>query len=194
MEAIRDGLNRAYGCTEDRHLVRRYLSSLFFVFVGMAFLLVIAALGIAVPIWIDILHRYFPEPRFEPGFLEMSRQAALVIVTAAMLLAFHLFLPARRGSLKLVSGGILLTLFAWWMAGKAFGFYITRFANYGATYAGLAGIVMLMFFLYIQAVIFLYGAEVNRSIADYRGNAHGRKEGERARAKGESAAGKRPGE
>ena len=42
-----------------------------------------------------------------------------------------------------------------------------------------------MFFLYIQAVIFLYGAEVNRSIADYRGNAHGRKEGERARAKGQ---------
>ena len=31
----------------------------------------------------------------------MSRQAALVIVTAAMLLAFHLFLPARRGSLEL---------------------------------------------------------------------------------------------
>ena len=42
-----------------------------------------------------------------------------------------------------------------------------------------------MFFLYIQALIFLYGAEVNRSIADFRGNAHGRKEGERARAKGQ---------
>ena len=66
VEAIRDGLNRAYGCTEDRHLVRRYLSSLLFVFVGMAFLLVIAALAIALPIWIDILHRYFPESRFQP--------------------------------------------------------------------------------------------------------------------------------
>jgi membrane protein len=183
VEAIRDGLNRAYGCTEDRHMIRRYLSSLFFVFVGMAFLLVIAALGIALPILIDLLHRYFPEPQFETGFLEMSRQAALVVVTAAMLLAFHVFLPARRGSLKLVSGGILLTLVAWWLAGKAFGFYITRFANYGATYAGLAGIVVLMFFLYIQAVIFLYGAEVNRSIADYRGNAHGPREDERARQK-----------
>ena len=51
-----------------------------------------------------------------------------------------------------------------------------KFANYSATYAGLAGIVILMFFLYIQALIFLYGAEVNRSIADFRGAALCRKE------------------
>jgi uncharacterized BrkB/YihY/UPF0761 family membrane protein len=36
-----------------------------------------------------------------------------------------------------------------------------------------------MFFLYIQALIFLYGAEVNRSIADYRGTALCRSESER---------------
>jgi uncharacterized BrkB/YihY/UPF0761 family membrane protein len=35
--------------------------------------------------------------------------------------------------------------------------------------------VILMFFLYIQSLIFLYGAEVNRSIADYRGDALCRK-------------------
>ena len=29
---------------------------------------------------------------------------------------------------------------------------------------------ILMFFLYIQALIFLYGAELNRSIADFRGS------------------------
>jgi membrane protein len=75
-----------------------------------------------------------------------------------------------------VLGGVFLTLVAWWMAGKAFGFYISQFANYSATYAGLAGIVVLMFFLYIQSVIFLYGAEVNRSIADYRGKSLCRKD------------------
>jgi membrane protein len=176
VEAIRDGLNRAYGCSEDRHLFRRYASSLFFVIVGMAFLLIVAALGIAVPIGLEFLHRYFPEMSFEVRLLEIGRQALLILVTAAMLLAFHLLLPARRRSFRSVAGGVLLTLVAWWLAGKAFGFYISTFANYSATYAGLAGIVILMFFLYIQSLIFLYGAEINRSIADYFGSALCRKE------------------
>jgi membrane protein len=169
VEAIRDGLNRAYGCAEDRHLVRRYLSSLFFVFVGMAFLLVVAALGIAAPILIEFVDRYVPGPEFQIGWLETGREALLVVVTAATLFAFHLLLPARRRRFRSVAGGVLLTLVAWWLAAKIFGLYITGVANYSTTYAGLAGIVILMFFLYIQALIFLYGAEVNRSIADFRG-------------------------
>ena len=170
VEAVRDGLNRAYGCTEDRHLIRRYLSSLFFVFVGMAFLLVTAALGIAVPIIFAVIDRYLPGPEFQTGWIETAREAILVVVTLAMLFAFHLLLPAKRRSIGSVVGGVFLTLVAWWLSGKLFGLYITEIANYTATYAGLAGIVILMFFLYIQALIFLYGAEVNRSIADARGD------------------------
>jgi membrane protein len=171
VEAIRDGLNRAYGCVEDRHVLRRYLSSLFFVFVGMAFLLVIATLGVVIPVWLDMLHRFFPETELELRFLETGSEALLVGTTAAMLFALHLFLPARRRRVASVVGGVLLTLATWWLAAKGFGLYISEIANYSATYAGLAGIVVLMFFLFIQALIFLYGAEVNRSIADYRGTA-----------------------
>jgi membrane protein len=177
VEAVRDGLNRAYGCVEDRHLVRRYLSSLFFVLVAMAFLLAVAALGVAAPIWLEIVHRYFPEAGFDVRSLETWREALLVALTGATLLSLHMFLPARRSRIVSIAVGILLTLVAWWLAGKLFGLYITEIANYSATYAGLAGIVVLMFFLYIQALIFLYGAEVNRSIADYRGNSLCRKEG-----------------
>lgn len=171
MEAVRDGLNRAYGCVEDRHLVRRYLSSLLFVFVGMAFLLVAAGLGIAAPIMIEFVDRYVPGPEFQLRWLETIREAVLVAITGITLLALHLFLPARRGSVRGIAGGVALTLFAWWLAAKVFGLYITEIANYTTTYAGLAGIVILMFFLYIQSLIFLYGAEVNRSIADFRGAA-----------------------
>jgi membrane protein len=171
VEAIRDGLNRAYGCTEDRHMVRRYLSSVFFVFVGTIFLVIAAALGIAVPIVVGIVDRYVPGPPLDFGRIETLREFALVVVTLGMLFAFHLFLPAKRRSLGSVVGGLFLTLVGWWLAGKVFGLYITKIANYTATYAGLAGFVILMFFLYIQALIFLYGAEVNRSIADFRGEA-----------------------
>lgn len=176
VEAIRDGLNRAYGCSEDRHLIRRYLSSLAFVFVAMAFLVTTAALGVALPIAIGLLDRYVPGPPLETQWIETGREAALVLIALAMLLALHLLLPAKRRRFSSVLGGVFLTLVLWWLAGKLFGLYISEIANYSATYAGLAGIVILMFFLYIQSVIFLYGAEMNRSIADYRGEATCRRE------------------
>ncbi len=177
VEAIRDGLNRAYGCVEDRHLLRRYLSSLLFVFVGMLFLLTVATLGVVVPIWLDMLDRFFLQPDFELGFLETGREVLLVLATTAVLFAFHLFLPARRRRFSSVVAGVLVTLVAWWLSAKAFGLYISEIANYSAIYAGLAGVVVLMFFLYIQALIFLYGAELNRSIADHRGQPLCRVEG-----------------
>lgn len=171
VECIRDGLNRAYGCTEDRHLVRRYVSSVLFVVAGIAFVLTAAALGIAVPVAFELVDRFVPGPeiRFQIGWLESVREVLLVIVTLAMLFSFHLFLPAKRRRIGSVAGGVFLTMIGWWLAGKIFGLYISKIANYGATYAGLAGIVILLFFLYIQSLIFLYGAEVNRSIADFRG-------------------------
>ena len=105
---------------------------------------------------------------------------ALLVVGGARDAARAPPLPAGAAAahLKSVIGGVLFTLVGWWLAGKVFGLYIGKIANYGATYAGLAGIVVLMFFLYIQALIFLYGAELNRSIADFRGEALAGKDGE----------------
>ena len=169
VEAVRDGLNRAYGCPEDRPMWKRYISSLIFVFMSMAFIIAVAALGVAVPIWIRIINSYIPGPAPNFGWLEFGRQAALVIVLAFMIGSIHLFLPARKRRVKNVAWGAALTLVTWWIAGRIFGFYISQIADYSTTYAGLAGIVALMFFLYIQSIIFLFGAEVNRSIADLRG-------------------------
>jgi membrane protein len=168
VEAIRDGLNRAYRCTEERGILRRYAGSLAFVFVAMVFLLVVSALGLGMPVLLDLAHRYWRQYAFEVRLLETAREALLVLVTAAMLYAMHRILPARRRRSLEIGWGILVTLAGWWLAAKLFGLYISRIANYSATYAGLAGIVTLMFFLYIQALIFVYGAEFNRAVADHR--------------------------
>lgn len=177
VEAVRHGLNRAYGCPEGRHPLRLYLSSLLFVFLAILFLLLVAGLGIVMPIGLDVLHRYFPETRLELQFLEVAREALLVLITTAMLFALHYFLPAVRRHFKEVVIGVFITLVGWWLSAKIFSVYISSVANYSATYAGLAGIVVLMFFLYIQAVVFLFGAEVNRAIIDLRSDSRRPREG-----------------
>jgi membrane protein len=50
----------------------------------------------------------------------------------------------------------------------AFARYLENFANYTATYAGLASLVAAIFYLYLMAVILIGGGEFNAAIAALR--------------------------
>ncbi|MYZ48644.1 YihY/virulence factor BrkB family protein [Propylenella binzhouense] len=169
VEAVRDGLNRAYRCAEDRGPIRRYGSDLLFVFIGMFFVLAMASLGIVVPVWLRYLEASVLDVHFELGLLRIAREALIVIIMGVTLALVHLVLPARKRRVKSVATGALVTLVGWWICGRLFGMYLSQIANYSATYAGLGGTVALMFFLYIQALIFIFGAELNRSISEFHG-------------------------
>jgi membrane protein len=49
-----------------------------------------------------------------------------------------------------------------------FAIYLKSFANYAATYAGLAGVVTAIFFLYVVAVLMIFGAEFNAALGRLR--------------------------
>jgi membrane protein len=174
VEAMRDGLNRAYGCVDNRNFLIKRLASLVFVFIGIAFLIAVAALSIVAPLAIQFAAAEVPGAEvvnvdWYPALLEGARQVLLVAVLIFMLGSFHLFLPARKRHIKSVAPGVLATLFLWWLAGIVFGFYLNRLADFSAVYAGLGGVIAFMFFLYIVTLIFQFGAELNRAIAERRG-------------------------
>ncbi len=80
----------------------------------------------------------------------------------------HLYLPAGRRRFLDVAPGIVLTMLAWAAGAYGFGYYISTFANYAATYAGLASIMIALVFLYMTGVIFIIGAEINAALLKYR--------------------------
>ncbi|WP_026379983.1 YihY/virulence factor BrkB family protein [Afifella pfennigii] len=166
VEAVREALNKAYRCADERHFLERYGGSLVFVFLGMVFLIVVSALAVALPIWLAVVRAWFPNQGFYQEMIVLGGRVLLFLVMVAMLTAVHVFLPANHRRVRVMAAGVILTVALWWISGRIFSLYIGAFANYAATYAGLGGIVALMFFLYIQALIFQYGAELNRAIDD----------------------------
>jgi membrane protein len=89
--------------------------------------------------------------------------ATLAIVVA--LVVAHKWLPAGRRRFREIAAGIIVTLVMWLVAGFLFGRYLADYAfTYRTYYAGLAGAMIALVFLYLTALIFMYGGELNSAI------------------------------
>ena len=72
----------------------------------------------------------------------------------------------RNGQFRVIAPGLALTLVASLALGVGFGAYLARYASsYISMYAGLASIVIAIVFLQMLAAIFIYGAELNQTVA-----------------------------
>lgn len=170
VEATRVGLNRAYRQPETRSFLYRRAQSLVFVLVGAVALLTIAFALVLAPIGWSLLMNYLPAfAPFEATFL-MWRYALAVLVLAVALMAAHVFLPNRKVALHQCLPGIGLTLSFWILGASAYSIYLQNLNLYAATYAGLAGLMIAIIFLYIIALILILGAEINASIIRLQGN------------------------
>ena len=60
-----------------------------------------------------------------------------------------------------VSVGAAVSTVVWLVASLGFSLYVDNFGSYGKTYGALAGVVVLMLWLWISAYVVLLGAEIN---------------------------------
>ncbi|MEM7320386.1 MAG: YhjD/YihY/BrkB family envelope integrity protein, partial [Pseudomonadota bacterium] len=131
-------------------------------------LMILAALEVVIPIYTKLVTDVIPGQT--PDWLSVDRLSWIFIVAmpAGGIMACHVLLPARRHSLGQILPGVVLTLALWTAAGWGFSIYIGKFASYSATYAGLAGAMAALIFLYLNAAILILGAEFNGALIDLR--------------------------
>lgn len=164
VDGVRVGLNRAYDIRETRSTFVVYALEVLTVIAAGLVLVVVGYLLVLAPRAGSLLHQLVP--RFESasitfGIIRYPASAAILI--AALFLA-HIFLPARRLRFSNMWPGVLFTVAAWIALGAAFSSYLSRFANYASYYAGLAGIVAGLYFVYLAALVLIFGGELNRAI------------------------------
>lgn len=170
IESLRIGLNRAYGVPETRAWWLLRLESIAYVIFGAAALLALSFLVVLYPLmWATVIQYANWIERYGYIALEFGRLAAAAFVLIVALLIAHWWLPAGRRSFATIWPGIVVTLLLWLGAGIAFGRYLASFAYaYVTYYAGLASVMAALVFLYLVAIIFIFGAELNASITRAR--------------------------
>jgi membrane protein len=169
IESLRIGLNRAYGLREERSFWLLRLESIGYVLVSAIALLALAFLVVLWPLMFKAAAAYAPWIEPLQPHLNFARFVIGGMVLAVALFILHMWLPAGRRRLGGVWPGIAATLVLWLACGFAFGHYLADFAQtYVTYYAGLASAMIALVFLYYSAWIFVYGGELNATIARVR--------------------------
>jgi membrane protein len=79
-----------------------------------------------------------------------------------MFLLIYRFLPARRVPWRIALASALFTSVVFELLKSAFAWYVAYVANYRTTYGYFASLVVLMFWIYYSAVVFVLGGEVGQ--------------------------------
>jgi len=168
VEALRISLNRAYRVYDPRRWYVTRSISLCYVLAAVLALVALSTFLVAAPLAVRFAGKWVS---WAQDFMIIVNSWSLWgagITVLISLFVVHLWLPAGKRSFLDVLPGIILTIIAWLAGAYIFAYYLSAFANYAATYAGLASIMIALVFLYMTGVIFMLGAEFNAALMKYR--------------------------
>lgn len=151
-------INTAYDEDEDRGFIKRKLLALGLTLAAIVFLLVVITLVAVAPAVLDALVSSGPIR----WLLEAARWVLLLLLIMTALAVLYRASPDRDApKMRWVSVGAGIATLLWIAASVGFSFYVDNFSSYGKTYGALAGVVVLMLWLWISAYAVLLGAEIN---------------------------------
>jgi membrane protein len=168
MISLMEGFDAIYQISEDRSFLRQR---------GVALLLVLIAV---IPVWsasalivfgtrverawISWL-RLSPDGADLSGWVLLAGQTlryglavgAVVLVTGLV----YYFAPNRKQTLRMVFPGAALATLLWLVATAAFAWYVRHVVNYNVLYGSVGAGLALLLWMYVLAVINLFGCEFN---------------------------------
>ena len=151
-------INVAYDEEETRGFVKRKALSLGFTFGAILFAAVSIALIAGAPAFLDA---FFPSGAIY-WVLQVARWVGLAVAVSVALAVLYRYAPDRDNPrFAWVSTGATIATVIWLAASVGFSVYVDHFGSYGKTYGALAGVAVLMLWLWITAYIVLLGAEIN---------------------------------
>lgn len=161
MDSLIKSLNISYKVTENRPLlIARGMSILMTIL-----LILILIIALALPVFGEQLGLLiFSFLGLEEGFLALWSSIRFTIPTIITFVAcaiIYWLAPNVKMNILSVLGGAAFAAIGWLLTSYLFSIYISNFGNFSATYGSIGGVIILMLWLYISAMLLIIGGQIN---------------------------------
>lgn len=168
LESLRHAMNHAYKVPDPPHFLTGRLHSILLTVASALAILVVTVALVGWPVAQEIVAWLSERTVFEHNLYALARYVLGVGLMFGLVCTLYLVLPAIELRLADVLPGALFAVVAWTAIAEAFSWYLRNFARYSLIYGSLAGIVLTLFFFYISAALFIFGAVLNSTIRRHR--------------------------
>ena len=167
VNAIFGGFEYSYHIKEMRNVIRAYFISMLVSLVMAVFLVVTVALTGFYQLLLDaITSKGWIEN--EIFWLQIGRGVLFVIMIFTIVSILYKFGTKSGKHSRFFSPGSVLTTLLSILTFYLFGYYVNEFAQYNELYGSIGTLLILMLFIWLNAIILLLGFELNASIYSLR--------------------------
>ena len=165
VNSLIEAFNNTYHDHESRTKFKQYLISIAIVLINSFLLIIAIALmtsGSALIKW--ILPEIIENSSVVLFFLELLRWLIIVGLVLMAISFIYYLAPARSKNFRFFSAGSLLATILIIITTLGFNFYVDRFSSYNALYGSLGTLMIVLVWIYINAISLIIGFELNASI------------------------------
>ena len=159
---ITTSLNAAYNIRETRSWLKVRLRALLLSVYITGLLIATFSFVTVAPILVKYLSDSPGAPQTVAHWLNILRWPAIIVLGVLAIEVAYRYSVKGGPRWRFISPGTVVAEAAWVVATLGFGYYVNNFASYDRVYGTLAAVVILLVWLWISAMTFLVGGEINK--------------------------------
>jgi membrane protein len=168
LNSIINVLDMSYDVTESRSFIKARAMA-----IALTFMMVPAILvSLLLPVFGEKIGRLvFSYMGLSSIFLtlwDVARWVLSFCIMTGVLAAVYYLAPNKRIKFKSVLAGALFTTVLWHIVSWGFSYYVDRIGHYSAVYGSLGGIIALMIWFYVVALLIILGGVLNSTLDSVR--------------------------
>ena len=164
-DSIIDAFNDTYHTIESRSWIKQKLISSLLLFITSFILIISILLLISSTLFLDFLVEKRILTSMITVYLLVIGKWIILIAMFFFTISFIYYLgPAKSSKFRFISPGSSLATFLTLIATLGFNFYVSNFSSYNALYGSIGTLLIVLIWIYFNAIILLIGFELNASI------------------------------
>ncbi|MBM3436390.1 MAG: YihY/virulence factor BrkB family protein [Bacteroidetes bacterium] len=166
-DSIIDAFNNTVHTIETRSWIKQKLISILLFFLISIILIISIVLLTSGTIFLEYLvEKHILTSLITVYLLEAGKWVVLLAMFFFTISFIYYLAPARSSKFRFISAGSSLATVLTAIATVGFNFYVSNFSSYNALYGSIGTLLIVLIWIYFNAIILLIGFELNASIRE----------------------------